>query len=228
MGEHAGHRRQIAGAYGKFAGGYDTSLRIFDLFAPFGFDLVAWRQGAVDALGLQPGDTVVDLGCGTGLNHPMLQEAVGSDGRIIGVDLTAAMLRQARLRARQAGWDNVDLLCMDAGEFEFPPDVDAVLATWSLILMPDAGRVVARACDALAPGGRLSVIDMLWPDALPYSVRHALFWLAPLGVTEETLRSRSWDAVHEEAASRLEDVSRRSFFFGFMYGLSGTKALPIA
>jgi len=218
------HRRKVAGAYHKFAGGYDRLLRAFDLMAPFGFDLNAWRQQAVDALELKPGDTVVDVGCGTGANLPLLRAAVGPEGHVIGVDLSSEMLRHAKQRADDEGWDNVDLVCMDAGGFAFPKDVDGVLATWSLILIPAADEVVARACEALRPGGRLSVMDMRWPDNWPHELRHVFFWLGPLGVDADTLRRRPWVAIHDTAEARLDDVRSRRFWYDMMYRLAGTKA----
>lgn len=66
---------------------YDFTARLY----PFvGFRQNAYRKQAVRALGLQPGDTVVDVGCGTGLNFPLLQQAVGPAGRIVGVDIAGS------------------------------------------------------------------------------------------------------------------------------------------
>jgi demethylmenaquinone methyltransferase/2-methoxy-6-polyprenyl-1,4-benzoquinol methylase len=73
-----------------------------------------YRKLAVDALKLRPGDTVVEIGCGTGLNFPLLRAAVGETGRIVGVDLTPEMLAQARARAAEEGWRNVELVEADA------------------------------------------------------------------------------------------------------------------
>lgn len=75
---------------------------------------------AVEALHLQKGDTVVEIGCGTGLNFSLLQDRIGPQGRIIGVDMTDAMLDQARARIAKHDWDNVELIQCDAGDYEFP------------------------------------------------------------------------------------------------------------
>src|SRR5215467_6410267 len=83
-------------------------------------ELEPWRKEAVKRLHLKPGDLVVDIGCGTGLNFALLQEAVGETGRIIGVDLTDAMLEQARLRIAREGWKNVELVQADASSYAFP------------------------------------------------------------------------------------------------------------
>ncbi len=85
----------IVDIYRKRAKHYDVSANLYYLI---GFREYAYRRKAVAALKLQPGDTVVEIGCGTGLNFPLLQQAVGPEGRLIGVDLTDSMLEQARQR----------------------------------------------------------------------------------------------------------------------------------
>jgi SAM-dependent methyltransferase len=70
----------------------------------------AYRKRASQSLALNQGDTVMDLGCGTGLNFSLLQEQVGPRGRIIGVDLTDTMLDEATARIAAHGWANVQLV----------------------------------------------------------------------------------------------------------------------
>jgi ubiquinone/menaquinone biosynthesis C-methylase UbiE len=89
-------------------------VSLFNLFRPFGLDVPGWRREAIQMLDLTRGDMVVDIGCGTGLNFPLLQEVIGSEGKIIGVDLSDAMLDKARRRALENDWKNVELVCMDA------------------------------------------------------------------------------------------------------------------
>ena len=76
---------EVQQAYSKTAAGYDSSVKTFTLFSRLGFNIPAWRAEAVHRLALQPGAAVVDIGCGTGLNFPLLQEAIGPAGKIIGV-----------------------------------------------------------------------------------------------------------------------------------------------
>ncbi len=59
------------------------------------FDITAWRKQAVSALKLKRGDIVVDVGCGTGSNFPLIEEIIGAEGKIIAVDLSQEMLDQA-------------------------------------------------------------------------------------------------------------------------------------
>ena len=211
-----------ARAYGSGASSYDHNVKGFDVFARLGFDLSGWRRQAVAELNLKPGDTVVDIGCGTGLNFTVLQETITAEGSIIGVDLSAAMLEGARERVEVNGWKNVELICADAAQFELERPVDGVLSAYALILIADSPRVVEKACAALKPGGRLSILDMSWPQFCPLWWRHVLFFLRSYGVTADILRARPWLAVQQSMMDRLVGFSCRRFWFGFFYLASGT------
>ncbi len=214
---------QVLQAYEKRSTQYDRFVNIFDLFRPFGLDIQAWRQDAVHALNLNPGDVVIDIGCGTGLNFPFLQERIGPEGKIIGVDLSASMLEKARQHVEAQGWGNVELVCSDATQFAFPAHVDGILSTYVLILVPECGRVIGNACRALAPGSSLAVLDMAWPARLSLGWRHAFFFLRPYGVTLETLQRRPWETIWEAMQDNLIQTSRRKFWYGFMYLAAGRK-----
>ena len=86
-------REHLIETYRKKAKHYDITSRLYP--AP-GYPQRAQRLRAVQALGLRPGDTVIDIACGTGLNFPLLEKVVGPGGRIVGVDLTDAMLARAQ------------------------------------------------------------------------------------------------------------------------------------
>jgi len=113
------------------------------------------------------------------------------------------------------------LLCADASQFEFPPRVNAVLSTYALTLIPDCGHVVSRACDALAFGGRLVVLDMAWPRHCPLWWRHVLFFLRSYGVTADVLNRRPWETVQRAMENHFINVVQRKFWFGFFYLASG-------
>jgi len=194
-----------------------------DGLAWLGFDISGWRRLAIRELALKPGDTVVDIGCGTGLNFALLQRQVGTEGRVIGVDLSEAMIAQAQDAVEKHGWANVQLVCLDASQFQFPARVNGVLSTYALTLVPDPERVVSRATEALVDGGRLVVLDMAWPRHFPLWFRHVLFFLRSYGVTEAVLKRRPWEAVQEAMASELGQISRRGFWFGFFYLASGVR-----
>jgi demethylmenaquinone methyltransferase/2-methoxy-6-polyprenyl-1,4-benzoquinol methylase len=136
--------------------------------------LETWRKEAVKLLNLERGDHVVDMGCGTGLNFALLQEAIGSEGRIIGVDLTDAMLDHARHRIAAHGWKNVELVQSDATQYAFPTQVDGIISTFALTFVPDCERVIQNGCQSLAPGRQWVVLDMAWPTGWPLWWRHLL------------------------------------------------------
>lgn len=137
--------------YGRWARAYDWLCRLLP-------GLGGLRSAAADALALAPGDTVVDVGCGTGANLPHLRECVGPTGTVVGVDLTPGMLAEAGKRVDAAGWRNVHLVRGDAAR---PPvgDVDAVLGSFVVGLLPDPTAAVERWLDCLAPGGRVAVLE---------------------------------------------------------------------
>lgn len=131
----------------------------------------AGRELAFAVLGLQAGDTVVDVGCGTGLNFAGLQRLVGPTGSIIGVDASAAMLDRAGRRVEGHRWSNVELIEADASAVAADElltggtaRVDAAIASYALSLMPNWPRAWALMIALVRPGGRLAVIDMARPD----------------------------------------------------------------
>lgn len=137
--------------YGRWARAYDWLCRLLP-----GLD--GLRRRAVDALALSSGDTVVELGCGTGANLPHLRDAVGSRGSVVGVDLTPGMLDRARSRVERAGWRNVHVVRGDAAT---PPvaGVDAVLGSFVVGLLDDPAAGVGAWVDCLGPGGCVAVLE---------------------------------------------------------------------
>lgn len=111
--------------------------------------------------GVRPGDTVLDLGCGAGSYFAALRQAVGAEGRIVGLDSSAKMLGRARRRVARGHWDNVELVHANATTADLGTNrFDAVFAMYSLSAMPDIAAAVHRAHTALRPGGRMFVADV--------------------------------------------------------------------
>lgn len=141
----------IRSFYGRWARVYDR-LATARVVRP-------WRERAAEALGLAPGDTVVEFGCGTGANLPVLRERVGPEGVVVGVDLTPGMLERARERVERAGWSNVHLVRGDATAAPVSGPVDAVLASFLAGLLPDPRAAVEDWLALLGPGGRAALLD---------------------------------------------------------------------
>jgi demethylmenaquinone methyltransferase/2-methoxy-6-polyprenyl-1,4-benzoquinol methylase len=96
-------KRSIALLYRRRAKLYDFSANAYYLL---GFREFAYRKIGVKALNLKKGDTVVEIGCGTGLNFGLLRNEVGPNGKIIGVDMTPEMLQEAEKRIKRNSWQN--------------------------------------------------------------------------------------------------------------------------
>ncbi|GAA0529700.1 hypothetical protein GCM10008994_00280 [Halorubrum ejinorense] len=124
---------------------YDAWARVYDWFARATASVGGVRAACVRGLDLAPGDTVVEFGCGPGVNLPALREAVGPTGRVVGVDVSTRMLDRAAALVERRGWENVSLV---EGDAERPPvaAADGVLATFVTSLFPDSYAVVRRWC----------------------------------------------------------------------------------
>ena len=109
--------KAIARLYQERAARCDFSANAYYLL---GIREFAYRKMAVAALNLKPEDTVVEIGCGTGLNFSLLRRSVGPAGRIVGVDLPPETLEEADRRVRRSGWSNVELVQSDAAAYRFP------------------------------------------------------------------------------------------------------------
>ena len=142
--------------YGRVAAIYALWVRIGSLGA---FPRL-YRDGCA-ALKLRPGMTVLDMCCGTGELFSHLHAAVTQTGRIVGCDLSGAMLRRARQRVDLNGWRNVDLVECDARDFVPSYPVDAAIFSICLSAIPWREAVVDHVLDQLGAGARVVVVDSL-------------------------------------------------------------------
>ena len=203
------------------------------------YDVVSWlfpvpgypqrgqRRRAVGALGLRPGDTVVDMACGTGLNFSLIQRAIGPDAaRLIGVDLTDAMLAQAQRRVQRSGWSNVTLFQSGASEFEYPSEVDGILSTYAMSHVPDAASAIAHGAAALSHGGRWVVLDLKVPDSVPrWLERLGIVIGRPLGSIDQWAARRPWEALRTAMSDELAGLTWSELFFGSAF-LAAGRATP--
>jgi ubiquinone/menaquinone biosynthesis C-methylase UbiE len=118
------------------------------------------------------GATVVDIGCGAGTDLLLAAQAVGSDGRAIGVEMTAAMAERARIGAKSLGLANVEVRLGDAMSLPVESgSVDVVISNGVLNLTPDKDRAFGEVFRILEPGGEFLYGDIIVANELSESIR---------------------------------------------------------
>ena len=214
-------QERLIETYRKKAKHYDLTSRLYP--AP-GYPQRAQRRRAVQALGLRPGASVIDMACGTGLNFSLIEEVIGPDGQIIGVDLTDAMLERAQVRIKTKGWSNISLVQADAVDFEFPTEVDAILSTYALTQVPDCAEVIAHGAAALCEGGRWAVLDLKVPTNVPRRLAQlGTAVVRPFASIDEWIMRRPWEAIREAMQEELADFSWTELLFGTAFLGAGSR-----
>jgi ubiquinone/menaquinone biosynthesis C-methylase UbiE len=185
--------------YRKLAGRYDVlSNRLYLI----GQRTMTYKHLAVEQLAATPGATIVDIGCGTGHNLPLLSAAVGPAGRVIGVDLTDAMLSKAQDRVEEHGLTNVTLVQADLRNYEYPADVNGIIACFSLTLIADYEKLIERGFEALAPDGRFVILDYKLPRWWPRLLNPAIGpMIKPFGGDLGMIERKPFEVVDRISAS---------------------------
>jgi arsenite methyltransferase len=167
-----------------------------DSFAGVGYFL--------DLAAIAPGESVLDLGSGSGMDSFLAAIATGPGGSVVGVDMTDAQLAKARRLASEGGFQAVEFR---DGHIERPPvereSIDCVISNGVINLSPDKDAVFAAAFAALRPGGRLALADIVTAEQLPEGVTcDAALWAACIGGAMQSDRYR--DAI-ERAGFEITD-----------------------
>ena len=176
------------------------------------------RKLAVEALRLKKGETVLDLACGTGLNHQLLEDAVGYSGKIIAFDYSNEMLAAAKQRAKENGWDNITFIQGDAAQLSLNTKVDGVLSTLGISAIPQHKKALERAVSVLKKDKRISILDAqlssgfwrIFNPLIAYAYKH---WA-------------SWDYtknIPEDLRQLIGNTTTKQYNGGTIYITCGTK-----
>ena len=196
---------------------YDRLARTYNatawIFQPLGAERLQRR--AVELLDLHPGDTVVDLGCGTGVNLRALADAVGEHGQVVGIDLSQGMLNQARRLAERHNLLQVTLIQGDIREVRLPPDTAGALATASLEMIPQQDALISDLAAQLSPSrGRLAVLGFRRPPTWPeWAVALGRTVTAPFGVTRAYEDIQPWRSVRKH----MDEIAFDTALGGALY-----------
>jgi len=195
--------------YRRRAGVYDLELALFEPI----------RRQAIARLALEPGQIVLDAGCGTGLSLERLRQGVGPRGRVIGIEQSPEMIAKARERVAQRRWKNVTLLCAPVETAEIPGRADAALFHFTHDIL-QRSEAIAQVMRHLKSGARVVASGLKWSSG--WTVAANLF------VLPAALRSvSSLEGLHQpwrglEACAGPLDV--QTILLGAVYIASGRVA----
>jgi demethylmenaquinone methyltransferase/2-methoxy-6-polyprenyl-1,4-benzoquinol methylase len=208
---------QIINAYRKYAENYDFAEKFYRLL---GCKIPKYRKMSINALELSKGDTVVELGCGTGSNFPLVLDAIGPDGKLIGVDITDKMLEQARKKVQKNGWKNVELVLCDVAEYKIPDGVDGIFSTGALSYSPQYDKIIKQGYDALKTGKHFVLLDFKKSQGTGRIFAPILLLSTkPFAVDKEYYERQAWKSIEKY----FEKTTFREGWGGFLYLSIGKK-----
>jgi len=214
---------------------YTRWARLYDLLAVGTPGIGSLRAAAVDHLAPQPGETVVEMGCGTGANLPLLRDQVGPNGRVIGVDFSPGVLAVAAERVDRPGWENVHVLRGDGTQPPVNGAVDAVFASLVVGMVDDPAAVIDQWADLVGAGGRIGLLDLARstkPIARPLNglFRRFVTLANPRSVRQSTSPLSTLDrrvaAAHRRLDERCYDSQYETHALGFARLSAGTVREP--
>jgi ubiquinone/menaquinone biosynthesis C-methylase UbiE len=194
---------------------YRVRAPTYDRIAPLTRGM---RRRAVDTLQLRRGQVVLDVGCGTGLTFGAIQEKIGPEGQLVGIELSPEMLTVARRRVADHDWRNVTLLEAPAEEAQPPPDADAAV----FVLVHDITQspaAIANVVSHLRPGARLAVTGAKRAPAWAVPINIYLRYAVGRYITSREGFDEPWRALGQE----MPDLRIRALWFGGGYLAWGTK-----
>lgn len=201
-------RKAALAQYRRRARLYDLELALFEPI----------RRRAIAELDVSRGDTVLDVGCGTGLSLALLRERVGARGRVIGIEQSPEMIALARERVSAARWRNVELVESPVEEAELSGPADAALFhfTHDILRRPEA---VANVMHHLRPGAHVVATGLKWARPLLAPTNLVVLPAALHSVTSLEGLARPWSHLQRH----LADLEVRQRLLGGVFIASGRR-----
>lgn len=202
-------RRAAIEQYRRRADSYDSELLLFEPI----------RADAITALDLRRGDIVLDVGCGTGLSFELLQDGIGAQGRIVGIEQCPEMMAKAQERMRRHNWHNVELVHAPAASAQVPTLADAALFHFTHDVLRDP-EAIANVLSHLKPGARVVASGLQWASPWAWPMNGFVLLAAMYSVTSLEGLGHPWDKL----AQRLTNVRVQTTLGGGIYVASGVYA----
>ena len=192
--------------YRQRANIYDTELALFEPV----------RREAVARLNLQPGATVLDVGCGTGLSFELLRKAIGPSGHIVGIEQCPEMLGKAHERVASHGWRHISLIQAPAESAAVRGKADAAIFhfTHDVLRRPDA---IANVFAHLKPGAHVVATGLQWAAPWAWPTNLFVMMAALHSVTSMEGLGQPWSGL----AGHLGDLEVSTAMLGGVYIASG-------
>jgi ubiquinone/menaquinone biosynthesis C-methylase UbiE len=199
---------------------YTVAARSYDVLSGERLVYRAGRVAGIELLQLKRGDVVLDVGCGTGLNLPLLAAAVGPAGLVIGLDRSPQMLAVAQHRITRDGLSTVRLLEADATVFTasmvnalvqeagHEKGIDAVFASYAMSVIPEWHAAWRASLAALKTGGRAGIVDMQPPTGWAKILSPLAYFACAVGGSD--IHARPWTAVETDCVDVVEKSLRGS------------------
>jgi SAM-dependent methyltransferase len=200
------NRAEARAQYRRRAPVYDLELALFEPI----------RRQAIALLGLRRGEVVLDVGCGTGLSLPLLHDAVGPRGAIVGIEQSPEMIARASERVAQALWRNVTLVCSPVEDARIERPADAALFHFTHDVLRSAGAV-ANVVAHLKPGARVVACGLQWTRGWAFAANALVLPAALHSVTSLEGLRRPWSRL----AARIGPLDVQTTLFGAVYIASG-------
>ena len=205
------HHRAALAQYRRRAAVYDLELKLFE----------PARRAAIERLALRSGEVVFDVGCGTGLSLPLLRQAVGAKGHIVGIEQSPEMMALARQRVRQYGWRNITLIEAPVAEATMARSANAALCHFTHDILRDPAAL-AKIVAQLRPGARVVACGLKWAPPWAWPVNLFVFGAALRSVSSLAGLSQPWSLL----AGHLSDVQVETLMAGAVFLASGVLHPP--